>query len=216
MKLSVRDAARLLGLSETTIYRWVDQGDIPCSMIQHRPLFHRAELLEWALLEGLPVSPGLFELGARTVPLADALARGGVQRVATLDELAALAGSNADRELLRAQLATRARVMFAAIGDELAIPQVRSPIVAPGAAPRVTLCAFEHGQVLDDEPSSRVFVIVAPTVHDHLELLSRLSFALHDQAFRAAAIGAEAGALVEEARRLEREASREASREEAP
>ena len=211
MKLSVRDAARLLGLSETTIYRWVDQGDIPCSMIQHRPLFHRAELLEWALLEGLPVSPGLFELGARTVPLADALERGGVQRLAALEDVAGLAGSAADRELLRAQLATRARVMFATIGDGLAIPQVRSPIVAPGAPPRVMLCAFEHGQVLDGEPSSRVFVIVAPTVHDHLELLSRLSFALHDDAFRAAVTGAEAGALVAEARRLEREASGEAA-----
>ena len=209
MKLSVRDAARLLGQSETTIYRWVDQGDIPCSMIQHRPLFHRAELLEWALLEGLPVSPGLFELGARTVPLADALERGGVQRLAALEEVAGLAGSAADRELLRAQLATRARVMFAAIGDGLAIPQVRSPIVAPGTPPRVMLCAFEQGQVLDGEPSSRVFVIVAPTVHDHLELLSRLSFALHDDAFRAAVTGADAAALVAEARRLEREASRE-------
>src|SRR5436190_19286319 len=48
MKLSVRQAARLLSVSESEVYRWVEEGEIPCVLVKNQPLFGRAELLEWA------------------------------------------------------------------------------------------------------------------------------------------------------------------------
>ena len=63
MKLNVRQAARVLSVSESEIYRWVESGEIPCLMVKHQPLFGRAELLEWATARRLPVSLELFEHG---------------------------------------------------------------------------------------------------------------------------------------------------------
>ena len=63
MKLTVRDAARVLAVSESQIYRWVEAGEIPCYLVSHRPLFSPAELLEWATARRLPVSTELFETG---------------------------------------------------------------------------------------------------------------------------------------------------------
>ena len=57
MKLTVRAAAVMLSVSETAIYRWVDDDEIPFVMIQHHPMFHRVELLEWAMAMELPTKP---------------------------------------------------------------------------------------------------------------------------------------------------------------
>ena len=203
VKLTVREAARLLGLSETAIYRRVDEGTIPCAIVQHHPLFHRAELLEWALLERLAVPPGLFEPSAGG-SLATALAAGGGHAIATLADVPdALALPADDRRALRALLATRAAAMFADAGDAIAIPQVRSPIVRAGAPAVVAACTLAEAA-----PVGRiVFAIVAPTIGAHLQLLSRLSYALHDAACRAAALGGTHAALVAAVERAERTAA---------
>src|SRR6266516_3189289 len=83
MKLNVREAARLLSVSESEVYRWVEEGEIPCVLVKNQPLFGRAELLEWATARRLPVSLELFENGddgGSRLRLADALERGGVYR----------------------------------------------------------------------------------------------------------------------------------------
>src|SRR5262245_58092749 len=63
MKLNVREASRVLAVPESQIYRWVEAGEIPCYVVNHQPLFGRAELLEWATTRRLPVSTELFEDG---------------------------------------------------------------------------------------------------------------------------------------------------------
>src|SRR5690349_16772043 len=81
MKLNVREAAALLAISESDLYRWVAAGEIPHSSVNKQPAFSRAELLEWALARRRPLSVDLFEDsdgGAAPVRLADALGRGGV------------------------------------------------------------------------------------------------------------------------------------------
>jgi PTS system nitrogen regulatory IIA component len=60
MLLTVRDAAKLLGIAESRIYRWVDDGDIPFLRVNDQIRFHRAELLEWATARRLPVSVEMF------------------------------------------------------------------------------------------------------------------------------------------------------------
>jgi len=48
MQLTVRDAAKLLAVSEKTIYRWINQGSLPAYRVNEQYRFNRAELLEWA------------------------------------------------------------------------------------------------------------------------------------------------------------------------
>ena len=53
MQINVKEAARLLAVSEKTIYRWIRQGEIPAYRINDLYRFSRAELLEWATAKRL-------------------------------------------------------------------------------------------------------------------------------------------------------------------
>ena len=80
MKLTVRDAAQLLMVTEKTIYRWIKQGVIPAYQINDQYRFNRAELLEWATSRKINVSPEIFAEpeGGETPPpsLSEALREG--------------------------------------------------------------------------------------------------------------------------------------------
>ena len=73
------------------------------------------------------------------------------------------------------------------IGDGIAIPHVRNPIVLHVSRPVITLCFLEKAVdfgALDGKPVSILFSLISPTVRAHLRLLSRLSFALQDPGFK--------------------------------
>src|SRR6266542_7060037 len=82
MKLTVRDAAQLLNVTEKTIYRWIKQGVIPAYQINDQYRFNRAELLEWATSRKIHVSPEIFAEpeGGQTAPpsLLEGLRSGGI------------------------------------------------------------------------------------------------------------------------------------------
>jgi PTS system nitrogen regulatory IIA component len=94
------------------------------------------------------------------------------------------------------------------IGDGIAIPHVRNPIVLHIPHPSVTLCFLDHPVefgALDGLPVSTLFTLVSPTVRSHLHLLSKLAFALRDPQFRA--VIANRGSrdeILQEARRVEK------------
>lgn len=221
MKLDVREAARLLAISESEVYRRVEAGEIPCDLVNHQPKFSPAELLEWATARRLPVSLELFEdadedAGAEPPRLAEALARGGVhQQVPGADPAAALGAVVArlpvtdpdDRALLTQILLAREGLGATAIGDGIAIPHVRSPLVFPGRPPSVTVCflatPLPPGAV-DGQPVHTLFVLLSATIRGHLQILSRLSRALLDPGFKAAVERrAPSEALIREARRID-------------
>ena len=151
MKLNVRQAARVLSVSESEIYRWVESGEIPCLMVKHQPLFGRAELLEWATARRLPVSLELFEHGddgGASLRLADVLERGGVHHdVPGIDRASVLRaiverlplGEDEDPDLLLQILLARESTGSSGIGEGIAIPHVRSPLVFPGMEAIATL-----------------------------------------------------------------------------
>jgi PTS system nitrogen regulatory IIA component len=60
MQLTVRDAARLLNVSEKTIYRWVAERRLPAQRVGDQYRLNRAELLEWATQNRVNASPDLF------------------------------------------------------------------------------------------------------------------------------------------------------------
>ena len=63
MQLSVREVARLLKVSENTVYGWVDERSLPAQQINSQYFFNKAELLEWAALQKVDVAPEIFALG---------------------------------------------------------------------------------------------------------------------------------------------------------
>jgi PTS system nitrogen regulatory IIA component len=220
VNLTVRDVAGLLKVSEKTVYRWIDQGVLPAYRVNEQYRFNRAELLEWATSRKMNVSTELFEEPeSSTVPLpglADALQAGGIfYRVSGTDKASVLRAvvehmrlpEEVDREFLLRVLIARENLQSTGVGDGIAIPHVRNPIVLHVSRPLITLCFLEKPvdyEALDGKPVGALFSLVSPTVRAHLRMLSRLAFALHDAGFKSAVTGqASRDEILREARRVE-------------
>jgi PTS system nitrogen regulatory IIA component len=220
MKLTVRDAAQLLNVTEKTVYRWIKQGVIPAYQINDQYRFNRAELLEWATSRKISVSPEIFaepEGGEAPPPsLSEALRAGGVHyRVGGMDKATVLHAvvdmmklpEEVDREFLYQVLLAREALGSTGIGEGIAIPHVRNPIVLHLSRPMVTLCFLERPVdfgALDGQPVTTLFTLISPTVRAHLYLLSRLGFALRDPDFKNAVLRqAPRETIVEALRRVE-------------
>ncbi|MBI3893374.1 MAG: PTS sugar transporter subunit IIA [Candidatus Wallbacteria bacterium] len=197
MDLTVRDVAGLLGESETTVYRWAREGLIPAYRVHDQYRFNRVEIQEWAATRKRQLSPELFTpAGAPGRGLVDALKRGGVHRglsgssrVEVFEALTMLPGIPAavDRKLLLELMVARESEVSTGIGDGVAIPHPRYPLVAVADTPSLVL-AFPavpvDFQAPDKKPVTVLFLLLTPTVRAHLEMLSRLAFCLHDAEFR--------------------------------
>lgn len=196
MNLTVHNVATMLNVSERTVYRWIDRGQIPVYKINDQYRFNRAELLEWATAQKLHVSPEFFreadadDRGA--FKLSDALQAGGIfYRVDGTDKTTALKAvvellrlpDDVDRGWLFEMLLARESLGSTAVGDGLAIPHVRHPIVLHTPNPLVTLCFLERPiefGALDGKPVTTLFTLVSPSVRAHLHVLSLLAYALRD------------------------------------
>ncbi len=198
MELSVRESASLLNVSEKTIYRWIKQGVLPAYRVHDQYRFNRAELLEWATARRLPVSVDIFtepQHTAPAAPLADAISAGGIHYgVGGADKGAALRcvvelmplPPDADREFVLHVFLTRESLGSTAIGNGIALPHARNPVVMSVPHPMITLCfldqAVEYGAI-DGQPVHTLFTMLSPTVRAHLQMLARLSYALRQPAF---------------------------------
>ena len=220
MLLSVREAAALLGATERRVYSWVDEGEIPFERVRDQVRFNRTDLLEWATRRGLPISLEAFDAGLdpedRAPSLAQAIRLGGVhQEVPGTDREAVLRAvvertpvpPSIDPELLLDVLVAREHTDTTAIGDGIAIPHVRQPVVAPGGATTLVVCHLATPVpfgAADKAPVKCVLLIVSPTIRTHLQMLAHLARALQDADFRAALERrAPASELADQAARLE-------------
>lgn len=202
MQLTVRDVTRLLNVSEKTVYRWISQGTLPAYRINEQYRFNRAELLEWATSRKINVSPEIFQEPEgdtiSTPKLVEGLQAGGIHyRVGGTDARSVLRSivevmrlpDEVDREFLYRVLLAREELGSTAVGDGIAIPHARNPIVLHVTKPSITLCFLERPiefGALDGLPVHAFFSVISSTSRVHLRLLSRLAFALNDPGFKAA------------------------------
>lgn len=200
MQISVSGAAKLLNTTERKIYEWIRKESIPYRKVGDKYRFHRAELLEWATglgmtlsLEELPQSRRLLDVA---VPVFGAALRvGGIHydlvatdRQSVLEAIVSKLplDEDADRELLFDVMMAREALGSTGVGNGIAIPHVRAPVVMQTTGPSVTLCFLERPidfAAIDSKPVHTFFTLITPTVRAHLYLLSRLSAALQEPNF---------------------------------
>ena len=198
MQINVKEAARLLSVSEKTIYRWIRQGDIPAYRINDLYRFNRAEILEWATAKHVSVSPEIFAEadGGEPLPgLAEAIRAGGIHyrvsgetKAEVLEAVVDLMRlpDEVDRKFLLSVILARESLGSTGFGGGIAIPHVRNPIVLHIPRPMITLCfldsPIEFGAI-DGQPVHTLFTLISPTVQAHLHLLSRLTYGLRQPRF---------------------------------
>jgi nitrogen PTS system EIIA component len=202
MQLTVREVAKLFQVPEKTVYRWIEQDDLPAYRIDEHYGFNRGELVEWASARHIPVPDEVFKGVETTVAalpsLVEALQAGGIFHGLTgSDKLSALRAvvetmplpQQVDRHLLLQMLLARESLQPTGVGEGIAIPHVRNPMVLRVPRPMITLCFIEPPVdfgALDRQPVYALFSLVSPSPRVHLHLLSRVAFALRDPGFKAA------------------------------
>jgi PTS system nitrogen regulatory IIA component len=200
MQISVSGAAKLLNTTERKIYEWIRKESIPYRKVGDQYRFHRAELLEWATGLGLTLSLDELPQSRRSLDVenpifSEAFRIGGVHyqiegndRQTVLEAIVAKLplDDDADRELLFDVMLAREALGSTGIGNGIAIPHVRAPVVMQTTGPSVTLCFLAQPidfSAIDNKPVHTIFTLITPTIRAHLYLLSRLSVALQNPTF---------------------------------
>jgi PTS system nitrogen regulatory IIA component len=200
MQLTVREAATYLRVDEGTVRRWIADRGLPVHRVNERLHLNAIELWEWATENRIPVSRGLLEQAQRkpeqVLPLSGLLKSGGIHhdvegrdKASVLREIVKrlpLPGE-VDREFLTTTLEAREAMGSTGIGDGIAIPHVRNPILLHVASPFVTLCLLRDPvdfSAVDGKPVHALFTVVSSNVPVHLKILGQLGFVLHDDELR--------------------------------
>jgi len=202
VQLTVREAAALLRVPEETVHRWIKTRGIPATRVNEQVRFHRAELLEWATAQGVGVSADIFQTDGSAAAgkdgLHEALVAGGIVYGLRGGDVASVLRAAVravrlpdcvDRERLLELLVAREALSPTGIGDGIAIPHVRNPIILEVQRPTIGLCFLESPvdfHALDGRPVRCLFLLISPTIRAHLAILSRLAFALRDPGVREA------------------------------
>jgi nitrogen PTS system EIIA component len=203
MHLTVADVAALLRTPAKQIYRWIDEGELDCNWFHDQPRFNRTELLEWATARKMPIAVEQFlddEEDAPNAPtLVASLGAGGIHHhIGGTDRLSVLRAvmnvmqlPENEKENLVQVLLARESTGSTAIGDGIAIPHVRQPIVMGGSAASISLCFLEQPVdfcSVDGGPVHTLFLMISTTVRGHLQMLAKLGAALTDPGFKNAVL----------------------------
>ena len=203
MKLTIKEVTRLFDVSPNTIYKWIKEDEFPAYRIKERYRFNPVDILEWAIAKKVPYRAELVHLpdadGTPPQPstsLVQALEAGGVHyKVPNHDKASVIRAvvdrlplpTDVDREFVAQMLLARENLGSTGLGDGIAIPHPRNPLVVHIDNPLLTLWFLETPvdfDAMDGQPVHTVFALVCPTIKNHLILLSRLASALKDTTFR--------------------------------
>ncbi len=200
MQLTLRQVASYLDVPDSTVRHWITSRDLPAHRVNERLYCNAIELWEWAVEHGVPVSKSLLEQAQRAPdavpPLSTLIAEGGVHRdvpgatkAEVLRQVVARLPlpADVDREFLISVLEAREAMGSTGIGDGIAIPHVRNPILLHVARSFVAACLLTHPvefDAVDGKPVHALFLVVSPTVPAHLRILAQLGYTLRDPELR--------------------------------
>lgn len=195
MFLKVTDLAAAIGVDEKMVLSWIKNRGLPAHKQDDRYRINRVDLLEWATNQGISIPPEIFVFGNETSHLpsvSEALQQGGIfydlpgdtPESALREVVSRLAlPSGLDPEFLLQTLLAREALGSTALGNGVAIPHVRNPIVGRAGESAISLCFLRNPidfDAVDGQPVTILFTMVTPNVKEHLHLLAKLAFLLHD------------------------------------
>jgi len=200
VQLTLRQAAPYFSVDEATLRGWIKKRGLPVHKVSEQLYLNPIELWQWAMENGVVVSRRLLEDARQAAeevpPLSDLLEAGGIHadvsgedRSGVLRDVVARLPlpPDYDREFLIAVLEAREAMGSTGIGDGIAIPHARNPILLHVEQPLVALCLLRHPvefDAVDGIPVHALFVVISPSVPVHLKILARLGLVLRDAELR--------------------------------
>lgn len=205
MQLSLEELAGCLDTHPDIVLRWIRQGRIPVKRRQDLCVFNPEVLEKWAVAHHVRFTPPEEQtpplLAEKPAGLAGAIEKGGIYydvpgaSVSEVLESAVQRMENVPtrrlKDLLLGKLLDRENMMSTGIGSGVAVPHPRSPVQSQEADEKLdeqmAVCFLARPvdwQAVDNKPVFVLFIIVSPTARQHLQLLSRISYCMRDNAFR--------------------------------
>lgn len=197
MYLNVIQLAESFGVAESVVEGWVHDEALPCVPDRGRLIFDRAQVVAWAAGRGLAAKAGFLAPAATSSNASGRLERwlraGGIWRDVPAAGLRAVLGravatlpgaAMAVRQMLHQRIQAADGITWAAVGDGLALPHLRSHVALGRDAGMLALVFLSEGLPAEVEsppdgvPITRLFFFIAPSPRAHLELLAQLSTAL--------------------------------------
>jgi nitrogen PTS system EIIA component len=196
MQLTVKELAKLLNVTERTIYRWIKEQSIPVYKIHDQYRFNRVEILDWATTKKINISHEILnDIADVNVPvhsLTETIRRGGIHyRVEGKDKKSLLTSivhlltlpEDVNKDILLRAMLVREELGSTGFGDGIAIPHARYPIVTHIPSAIVSICFAEQPVdfgAIDGKPVTCLFTLISPTVRSHLKTLSRIAYVLQN------------------------------------
>ena len=199
MYLSLKEAARSLNIHESTLERWARQGRIPAVNRGGVIVFDSIAIEKWAKAHHmnccLPTSEDQCALLPSPLSLMSAMRLGGmVYEIPGNDVTSVIREALKKRSLfddptlhsLSSALLARESLASTGVGNGIAIPHLRQPIGILNNQSLILTAFLNHPvdfHAVDRLPVFVLFILLSPSVCDHLFLLSRLSFCIRDRFF---------------------------------
>lgn len=197
MELSFKDIVKIFAVGEETINDWIERKRMPCIKANEQYRFNYIELLDWAIEKKIRLTPEILALKDREHRnpggLYQALNTGNIyydiQGTSPEEVLKSIVDilplpQKLNRKSLWQMLIAREKMVSTAIGNGIAIPHVRNPVVLHMEHACITLCFLKKPvdfKALDGKPVFILFILLSPSVKKHLAILSRLAFCLQNE-----------------------------------
>ncbi len=210
MDLNINDIIQLLDLPEKTVRRWIGEKKIPFYRVKNQCYFNRGEIHEWVLKNGIRVSGKILDmkLTVKPVIISRLVERGGIRynvrgdnphdvikkSVSLLPELHGVSS-----EEIVSSFIEREDMMTTAVGNGIALPHSRNPILADPDEELISLSLLEHPVdfiALDGIPVHTLFLLISSSPRRHLEILSKLSFICRNSDLMSALEGRESPEII--------------------
>lgn len=196
MELSFKDVVNVFAVTEDTVNSWIEKMSLPCIKANEQYRFNYIELLDWAIENNISLTPELLSLkdpsSYNNEVLYQAISSGNIYYDIPGDNREEVLRSIVDllvfpqkvnKKSLCQMLIAREMMGSTAIGNGIAIPHVRNPVVLHMEQASIALCFLKKPvdfNALDGKPIAILFIIFSPSVKTHLAILSRLAFCLQN------------------------------------
>jgi PTS system nitrogen regulatory IIA component len=186
--LTIPEVVNLLRVPETTIRRWIQQGEFPCTIRNGKPMINQGTLISWAEAKHLRL--GSSALGKKGNLVSDNLLTAldlgsthhdllGKDREAILRQLPDLLQLNkVSPKKLETLLFEREKQASTALGKGVAVPHPRYPLPISKTQSRVDvffLSTAVEWNAPDKQPVHTLFLLLSAESSHHLKILSQIA-----------------------------------------
>lgn len=199
MDLSLKEVSSFLIMAEKDVLKLVKQKELPHHLIQDKMYFNKQHLIEWALMRNHAINLAghrhFEEYAVKSIlPVIDEQSffyREPMNEANYIERMVQSARFHnpVDRDVVIQLLRSREQMMSTAIGNGIALPHPRIPLMLGQEKPIIHFFFPEEPlnlNSIDGQSVHTIILLISQTVKQHLSLLAHVSYLLSKADFRTA------------------------------